>query len=317
VIDTLALALRARGANVIVVIAHAGAMCPREACEGEIVDFARHVTQRIDVVVSGHSHSYVNTTVNGIPIVQARSRGQAVEVVDLQVDPAPGTTPRLSLHEVRELYSDSIAPDAAVARLVARASADVAPLVSRPVATIAENMLIAPGLQNPLGNLIADAMRAAGHSDFAIMNNGGVRASLRAGVANYGTLFEIQPFANVLFRVTARGADCRAYFERMLLGRNPNAHVSGIVITYDSARSAGHRITALALPGGREFLDGAMYSVVINDFMLPGGDGLGAPEGSKIDPLNIVDLDALIAWVRAQPQPVRAPREARLVRVTP
>jgi 2',3'-cyclic-nucleotide 2'-phosphodiesterase (5'-nucleotidase family) len=317
VVDTLARELRARGAAAVIVVAHEGAQCVRDVCEGDIVQLARHLTRHVDAIVSGHSHSYLNLTVNGAPIVQARVRGQAIDVVDLIVDPAARTASAPVLQEVREIYTDSIRPDTAIAGMVTRATAAVAAVANRPIVTIADDMLTAPGLQNPLGNLIADDMRAAGHSDFAIMNNGGVRVSLHAGVATFGTLFEIQPFANVLFRVTAPGADMRAYFERMLLGRNPNAHVSGIVITYDSSRAAGHRITKLWLPGGREFSDSARYSVVINDFMLPGGDGLGAPEGSKVEALNIVDLDALIAYLRAQPQPVRAPRDPRLIRAAP
>ena len=46
------------------------------------------------------------------------------------------------------------------------------------------------------------------------MNNGGIRANLRAGPATYGTLFEIQPFANILYRVTVTGKTLRDYLPR-------------------------------------------------------------------------------------------------------
>ena len=71
------------------------------------------------------------------------------------------------------------------------------------------------------------------------MNNGGIRADLQAGQATYGSLFEIHPFANVLYRLTVRGRDLRAYLER-LIGRDElNAHVSGVTIVYRARQATG------------------------------------------------------------------------------
>jgi 2',3'-cyclic-nucleotide 2'-phosphodiesterase (5'-nucleotidase family) len=43
-------------------------------------------------------------------------------------------------------------------------------------------------LGNDLGNLIADAQRAALGTDFAFMNSGGIRADLPAGEVTWGAL---------------------------------------------------------------------------------------------------------------------------------
>ena len=50
----------------------------------------------IDAIVSGHTHSLVNATINGIPVVQARSSGTALDVIDLGPDgiSAPGARRR-------------------------------------------------------------------------------------------------------------------------------------------------------------------------------------------------------------------------------
>jgi hypothetical protein len=76
---------------------------------------------------------------------------------------------------------------------------------------------------------------------------------------------------------------------------------------------AGSRITALTLADGHPFDDSATYSVVINDFMLTGGSGLGFP-GHPIasEPINVTDLDALIAYLKSLPQPVTVKPEARI-----
>ena len=66
VVNAHARSLRVRGADAVVVVAHAGAFCDRPApappgCNGEIIDLARRVTERVDAIVSGHTHSLVNT----------------------------------------------------------------------------------------------------------------------------------------------------------------------------------------------------------------------------------------------------------------
>ena len=308
IVDSLARRLRARGADYVVVLAHDGAFCDRTgaaSCRGEIVDIARSIHEPIDVIVSGHTHSLVNTTVAGIPIVQAYSSGSAIDVIDLGPDTAT--------HQVRNVIADSLPPDPIVATMVRDAVNRVAPIVNRPVATIAEE-LERTEPQYPLGNLIADAMRDAGQGDVAVMNNGGIRTNLHAGPARFGALFEIQPFGNVLYRITVTGAALRAYLERLVARQEPRVHVSGLTMTYDSTAAPGARLGKVTLASGASLDSTAQYRVILNDFMALGGEGLGFTTGAiRTEPLSIVDLDAFIAYLRKLPQPVRAPTEVRIV----
>lgn len=330
--DARARALRARGADLVLVAAHSGAFCDRPqpgqpaGCRGEIVDFVNAATERVDAVVSGHTHSLVNTIVRGVPIVQARSSARALGLIDLVLDPATGRpiadSTRITVREVGAPPDGAaIAAGAptvpAVDTVVRRAVARVAPVVERPVAEIAEPMR-RTGEQYALGNLIADAQRWAGRGDVAVMNNGGIRADLRAGPSNYGSLFEIQPFANVLSRVTVRGRDLRAYVERFVARGEPRVHVSGILATYDPRRPANQRLVSLTLADGAPIVDDRTYTIVMSDFLVTGGDGLALAErATAVTPLNIVDLDALIGYLKQLPGPVRPPAEQRLKPVTP
>src|SRR6185437_4868412 len=82
---------RAAG-DYVIVVAHVGGFCDGDGaaaplapatCHGEIIDLARGLDSgSVDLIVSGHTHSLVNTVVNGIPIVQARSSGAGIAVVD-------------------------------------------------------------------------------------------------------------------------------------------------------------------------------------------------------------------------------------------
>lgn len=307
IVDSLTRRLRARGADYVVVVAHAGAFCDRDgttSCNGEIIDFARALREPVDAIVSGHTHSLVDATVAGIPVIQSRSSGTAFGVTDL----GPG----LSSHRVFDVLPDTLAADSATAALVRSAVSRVAPIVERPVATIAQD-LVRGGTEYPLGNLIADAMRAEGKGDVAVMNNGGIRANLRAGPATYGSLFEIQPFGNVLYRLSVTGSALRGYLEK-LVARRPNVHVSGVTITWDSTAAPGSRIISARLDDGSNIRPDVRYTVILNDFLATGGDGLGLESGAlKSEILPIVDLDAFIAYLKSLPQPVRAPAGRRLI----
>jgi 2',3'-cyclic-nucleotide 2'-phosphodiesterase (5'-nucleotidase family) len=307
IVDSLARRLRARGADYVVVLAHDGAFCDRTgaaSCKGEIIGIAQSVHEPVDVIVSGHTHSLVNTTIAGVPVVQAYSSGSAMDVIDL----GPDST----AHVVRNVLTDSLPPDAGVARIVKEAVDRVAPLVNRPIATIAAALeRIEP--QYPLGNLIADAMRDAGQGDVAVMNNGGIRTDLHAGTVTYGDLFELQPFANMLYRITVGGATLRAYLERLVSRPDARVHVSGLTMTYDSAAAPGARLRSVTMANGAPLDTTARYRVILNDFMALGGEALGFTTGVvRTEPLSIIDLDALIAYLRKQPQPVRAPAELRI-----
>ena len=312
IVSARAKALRQRGADVIVVIAHAGAFCNTtgtDDCHGEIIDFARALTEKVDAIVSGHTHSLVDYAVSGTPVVQARSSGRAVAVIDI---PLSGGKPSGTAHEeVREVVDSAISPVARVDSLVKAATSRVAPFVNREVAEVA-TLLDRDGEQYPLGNLIADAQRWAGKGDIAIMNNGGIRANLRAGTATYGSLFEIQPFGNTLYRLRMTGAQLRDYLERVVARDELRDHVSGVTIGYNPALPAGKRIASLSFPAGRTLADGASYDVIVNDFMATGGEGMGPPEGARATPLGIVDLDALVSYLKSLPSPIHAPADARI-----
>jgi len=315
IIDSIGTVLRKRGASFVVVIAHAGAFCDRNgaaACGGEIVDMARKLTTKVDAIVSGHTHTLINTVVNGIPIVQARSSGRAIDILDLPLGAAAGGAVR---HEVRELAVDTIQPLPAIDSIVQRAVARVAPLVNRHVATIPVT-LARQGPQYPLGNLIADAQRWAGKGDVAIMNNGGIRTELRAGDATYGSLFEIQPFGNTLYSLTMTGVQLRGLLEQMLTKSPVDDHVSGITIKYDPSKPKGSRLASATMADGTPLSDTRTYNVIVNDFLATGGEGYNAGgRATASKPLNIVDLDALIDYLRTLPTPISAPTEIRIVPV--
>jgi 5'-nucleotidase len=104
--------------------------------------------------------------------------------------------------------------------------------------------------------------------------------------------------------VTLTGAQLREVLEQAL-SRNgrPAAHVAGIKVRYDPRRPAGRRIQRLELLGSRKFQSKAEYTLATDDFLASGGEGyLGLLNRPSV-PGSILDVDAVIAYLRRLPQP--------------
>ncbi|HET7322554.1 MAG TPA: 5'-nucleotidase C-terminal domain-containing protein, partial [Longimicrobiaceae bacterium] len=308
--------LRAAGADFVVVTAHSGGFCDRDdpsrGCKGEIFDVARRLTTHPDLIVSGHTHSQVNTVVNGIPIVQANANGTRFSVVELNRVSPDSVAVRV---EQPTTFTDRVRPDSAEAAAIARYEKEIGPRVNEVIARLAVP-LPREGAEYALGDLIADAQRAATGTQVAIMNNGGIRTSLEAGPVSYADLFRLQPFANTLVTMELTGAQLRATVEHAIERGEPDAHFSGLRVRYDPDAPTGSRIVSLTLADGAPVVPGGHYSVTVNDFMAEGGDGYAElPHGSKVERTGSVDLDALIAYLRRQPQPLQPPTPDRVTPV--
>jgi 2',3'-cyclic-nucleotide 2'-phosphodiesterase (5'-nucleotidase family) len=316
IVDSLARALRARGANVIVVLAHSGAFCKKsgtQSCNGGVISLARALRERVDAIVSGHTHTLVDFQTRDVPIVQAQSSGRAVAVLDLVPGAGDGGEKSELIAEHVYHVSSGARASPEIEAIIERADARVAKLVNRPVARLTA-ALPRSGDEYPLGNLIADAQRWAGQADVALVNNGGIRTGLRAGTVTYGDLFEVQPFGNPLRRMQVSGAALRAYLEALIRDGEPRTHVSGMVIHFDPERHSGERLVSVAMADGTPLRDDASYTVVLNEFMATGRDGrILARAATKDEQLGPRDIDAFVAYLESRPQPVTAPTGKRFI----
>jgi 2',3'-cyclic-nucleotide 2'-phosphodiesterase (5'-nucleotidase family) len=307
--------LRAEGPDLVILLAHEGARCeggPEGSCGGPIIDLARGLDSgTVDLIIAGHRHSLTNTRVNGIPIVQAGSSGGDVAMVDVVKTLVGSRELRTRLIPV---YADSIGADTAMQRLVEGFRQRSDSLASRVIVTLKTPATRNRG-QYALANLVADAHRNALRADFAIMNNGGVRTGLPAGPVNYAQVFEVSPFGNELVRIRLTGRQMRQVLEHTLNDGTPGVHISGLRVTYDSRRPAGQRIRDVRLLTGRRMEDRATYTLAINDFLADGREGFAMLPELGPERTGIVDIDALVNYLRRLPQPVELPAEERFVAV--
>lgn len=207
--------LTQQGVESIIVIVHDGSSDdyydgPTQENSGIILDsrfgrFVQALPDEVDVIVSGHSHRFTNAYVsndNGkkFLVTQAFSSGRAYSDISITISRATKdiiassaeiimteASSELSLDKNTELLLDKVVK-------LEQSSIEFAKSLTEKVV----GRYIATPDDIPLGQFIADSHRFVLKSDLAIMNRGGVRASLSEGEVTWGELFAIQPFSNPL-----------------------------------------------------------------------------------------------------------------------
>lgn len=177
-----------------------------------------------------------------------------------------------------------------------------------------------------LGNVIGDSLLAYGKtgfkeaSDFAIMNGGGIRQTIKPGKVTKGDIVGVMPFGNTVSQIKVSGNEIYSMFEHSLrsihatnedgsviLDENgvPKLGANGgflqvsdsIKVTYDSNlegaqpenNTTGKRVTNIKIKNkSGDFVevprkDDVTYNMVTNDFLAAGGDGYAMLAGKSVE----------------------------------
>jgi 5'-nucleotidase len=268
-----AAALRAEGAEIVVGIAHIGGRCgdlgspdDLSSCdtESELFKLVRRLPPgAVDAMVGGHTHAFVNHRVNGVAVVQAGARAEALAWVTVCAG-APA-----QFHPFFRVGSGSPRPppDARVAAAVEPYLTAARAERERPIGVrLAAPLTRSRTALSPFGAATAASLRDALHADFALMNAGGLRVDLPAGEITYGQLFEALPFEDHLVVITLKGSEAEALVGA-LGGKNKGfPQLAGLV--FDGA--------AVRTCAGERLVPDRTYTLATNEFLASGGDGLRA-----------------------------------------
>ncbi len=258
-------------ASVIVVLSHLGYAADRRLAEQ---------VPGIDVIVGGHSHTRVDspTRVGNTVIVQAWEHGKTLGVLDIALSGGKITSIDGRLEDIRP---DRGEPDPDVLSLVQK--------YKREADAVLEGRAGESGIdldgenvrkrETNLGDLVADIMRDVSGADAAIINGGGIRASIAKGTILVKNVYTVLPFDNYIVAIRLSGSRIRQALEHGVAGAETGSgafpQVSGLSFTYDPKAPAGSRVRQVLING--KPLDPAReYSVATNDFLAAGGDGYTA-----------------------------------------
>lgn len=250
-------------------------------------------------------------------VTSAASFGRLYTDTTLTYDRTTGDIARTAVKSANHVVSRDVpkAPD--ITSLIGKWNTLAAPIGNRAIGHISGD-IVKDGTESPLGDLIADAQleyarTLDAETDVALMNPGGIRASLTYaasgaegdGVVTFAEAFTVQPFANTVNLQTFTGAQLIQALKEQVSGSNEAApkilQVSdGLTYTLDLTKSGADRVVTDSIRLNGEAIDpSASYRVATNSFLAGGGDGFTTLGEGTDDLVGDDDLKALEQYLTA------------------
>ena len=328
--------LREQGASVVIVTAHAGSSCEQfddptnlSSCNmaGEIMRVASALpTSLVDHIIAGHIHRGIAHIVNGISITSAYSNTRAFSRVDFDIDTRTGNLVsrrvfpphRACLSVVRStgecaspgdpaseivnaVYEGhSVKPDPQVLEIAARAAAFAEDTKRRELGVHLESTFEhPPSTESPLANLMTDAILESTGADIAIHNVvGGIRNTLPQGELTFGSVYEMFPFDNRVVEVQLTGRELRTIIAEQAHNHGQRVGFSGMRVFVQCTNDKMDVVMELA--NGTAIRDDDRLTVIVNDYLALGGDGILTPVmpdgGFDVGHGMPLTRDVLVEW---------------------
>ncbi|MGW8568204.1 5'-nucleotidase C-terminal domain-containing protein [Isoptericola sp. NPDC055881] len=240
-------ALKAEGADVVVLLVHEGAQstdcASMPTADNAFADIVNDVSPEVDAIVSGHTHlaydckfpvdEWAGRAVTERPVVSAGQYGYNLNQLVYSVDAATGDVAGVRTAVLP--LAGNYPADPAVTTIVSDAVKQGDVLGAEPLGQIGgafNRAKLSSGAENrggesTLGNLVAEVQRWAteapesGAAQIAFMNPGGLRADMVGTgtgafprTLTYKQAALVQPFANTLVNMSLTGAQIKTVLEQ-------------------------------------------------------------------------------------------------------
>lgn len=283
------------------------AIAAAKAARGDGADFVIAVVQTdklndqemissgaFDVIMSGDDHSYATSYDGRTAYVETSIDGRYLSPLDINISITEKDGKRRVrwTPEFRFIDTLTVTPDPETQAMVdvfqAQLDESLNVEIGATVNALDSRRNVVRGEESAMGNLIADALRAATGADVAIANGGGIRADRTYDAGTMLTRKDIMtelPFGNSTVVTELTGSQILAAIENGVsqvekgAGRFPQ--VSGMAYVYDPSAEAGSRVTSLMV-GGADIDLNAVYKLATNNYILGGGDGYSALGGGNV-----------------------------------
>ena len=331
---------KAAGADVVIAVLHQGWLENSDGvAKGLFVELASQI-KGAAAIYGGHSHQTFASVIPGntrvAPTVLGQVRAAGVEYTRTQICIRGGKVVGQSIEHVLTSASSSIntavvssvkTPDATATAMVKKYKDQLSAKLDVKVGQVSGTFphggspAVERSGETPMGNYIADVVRAKYKTDFAIQNGGGIRDSFPAkkyvpaatGLVRTGTgpldvtlgdAFTVFPFGNQIATTVVTGANLWKALENGVGGNYPGdgrfPQISGFKFSFDASKPVGSRIIEVTkLDGTAIAKDSKEYTLATLDFLIYGGDGylnVFSPSKAKVQGAL---LDVFVESLRA------------------
>jgi len=336
---------KAAGADLVIALVHQGWLENADGVSKGVLNTMAAQIKGAAAIYGGHSHQSFASVIPGsprvAPVVIGQTRNSGVEYTRTQICMRSGKIVGQSIQHVLKAAAPTI--NTGVVSTVTTQDVTAAAMVKKYKDQLSAKLDVKIGQvsgtfprggspaversgETPMGNYIADLMRAKYKTDFAIQNGGGIRDTFPAktytpaatGLVRTGTgpldvtlgdAFTVFPFGNQLATTVVTGANLWKALENGVGGNYPGdgrfPQVSGFKYSFDASKPIGSRIVEVTkLDGTAIAKDSKEYTLTTLDFLIYGGDGYAnvfTPSQAKVQGA-LLDLfvDALKADMAAK-----------------
>lgn len=308
-------------ADVIMVCAHAGLEAEYSSDGADAAQTILDQNPEVDLIQLGHTHTtYINN--DGVPIGEAKNNAGEVLRYNLTLD----ADNHLTSAVVETVSMEGIVPDEGLrgvaeikaaqektvefitGNVLGHASADFQPadeIKGIPAGRIQDTAVIDLIAAVQLENSGADVTGVALFKD---------TSNLKQGDLNYGNLFDIYKYPNVLYTVKVTGAEMKAYMEwaaecwnqwqpgDVSISFNPDKagylhdHFAGLNYEVNLSKPAGERIENIVFQG-QPLKEDQVLTLCVNDYRFSGLKTAGILHGEKEWESSASVRDMLVAYL--------------------
>ena len=335
---------KAAGAEIVIALIHQGWQENADGGAKGVLNTMAAQIKGAAAIYGGHSHQTFATVIPGTsrvaPVVIGQTRNSGVEYTRTQICMKYGKVVGQSIEHVLKAASTTI--NTGVVSTVTTQDVAAAAMVKKYKDQLTAKLDIKIGQvsgvfprggvpaversgETPMGNYIADLMRAKYKTDFVIQNGGGIRdtfpaknyvpvntALVRTGTGpldvTLGDALTVYPFGNQIATTVVTGENLWKALENGVGGNYPGdgrfPQISGFKFSFDASKPLGSRIVSVTkLDGTAIPKDSTEYTLTTLDFLIYGGDGylnVFSPTKAKVQgALLDVFTDALKADMAA------------------
>jgi 2',3'-cyclic-nucleotide 2'-phosphodiesterase (5'-nucleotidase family) len=336
---------KAAGADLVIALVHQGWLENAGGVSKGVLNTMASQIKGAAAIYGGHSHqsyaSVIPSSPRVAPTVLGQTRNSGVEYTRTQICMKYGKVVGQSIEHVLKsalatmttgVVSTVTTQDVAAAALVKKYKDQLTAKLDVKIGQVSGvfprggSPAVERSGETPIGNYIADLMRAKYKTDFAIQNGGGIRdtfpaktyipvnsALVRTGTGpldvTLGDALAVFPFGNQIATTVITGENLWKALENGVGGNYPGdgrfPQVSGFKYSFDASKPIGSRIVEVTkLDGTAIAKDSKEYTLTTLDFLIYGGDGylnVFSPSQAKVKgALLDVFVDALKADLAAK-----------------
>lgn len=232
------------GADIKIALTHEGVQ--------NDINLAKKV-RGIDVVVGGHDHvkpeNYCKE-INGVPVCQTPANGSYLGRIDLEIENGKVVNKKEELIPIDEKIRPDQGLESSLKPYLTEANKEMGEVIGFATKNYPHERKKRGNSE--LGMFIATIIKDYMNADFAMLNSGGIRVSLKKGKITRGEIEEILPFTNEVVKVSMTGKDLDRLFKNIDRNEKGMQVVGPINEKIDSKKK---------------------YTIATVDFLVSGGDG--------------------------------------------